>query len=65
MKGQQWEEKKRLLMAEVEKVVEEMIQWSEETPAPTLQQIEEKVLEIRQRVTQRIAELVIQTQEEA
>ncbi|MGC8946062.1 MAG: hypothetical protein ACP5N6_07900 [Anaerolineae bacterium] len=64
MKGQ-WEEKKRLLMAEVEKVVEEMIQWREETPAPTLQQIEEKVLEIRQRVTQRIAELVIQTQEEA
>jgi hypothetical protein len=51
------------LLAEAKEVIGELLDWNEETEAPTLTQIEDAVLELRKRMGERMAELVIEEQE--
>lgn len=51
------------LMKKAEGVIDELLDWQEETSAPKLRQVEEKVLELRQRLSEEMAETVIQQQE--
>ena len=50
------------LMAEAEGVIDELVEWTAETPAPTLTQIEDIVLKLRQRLSERMALAVIEAQ---
>ena len=51
------------LLAEAKEVIDELLDWTEETEAPTLTQIEDTVLELRKRLGERMAELVVEEQE--
>ncbi len=51
------------LMKEAEKVIDELIDWSEETAEPNLTQIEGKVLKLRQRLSEKMAQKVAEGQE--
>jgi hypothetical protein len=53
------------LMQEAESIIDELLNWTEETEKPTLSQIEEVVLELRERLSQKMAKSVIQGQAEA
>ena len=46
MKSQR-EQRKKALLAEFEEIVDEMLEWEENGPAPTLTEIEEVVLKLR------------------
>ncbi len=52
-------------MKEAERIIDELLAWEEETEKPNLSQIEEVVLELRERLSQKMAEVVIEGQEEA
>ena len=56
-------EKKAALMARVETLVEQMLDWEEGTPQPNLTQIEDQALSLRQRFGQALTESVIAGQE--
>ena len=56
-------ESKGKLMKEAEKVIDELLAWEEEVERPNLSQIEEVVLELRERLSQKMAESVIGGQE--
>lgn len=43
--------------------IEELLDWTEQTPEPTLAQIEEVILKLRQRLSERMAETVVETQD--
>ena len=51
------------LVAEAEEVIDELLDWHEETEAPTLTQIEDGVLKLRKRLGERITGKVIEDQE--
>lgn len=51
------------LMKEAEKVIDELLDWSEETAAPNLAQIEGVVLKLRQRLSEKMAQSVAAGQE--
>ena len=51
------------LMAEAELLIDELLTWDDENPAPTLTQIEDIVLELRKRMSERMAEALIEKQE--
>ena len=51
-------------MAEVGELFDELMDWEEQTQEPDLTQIEEKVLELRKRFGEQIAQKVILDQEE-
>jgi len=53
---------KKALLAEIEGMMEEMLEWEEKHSAPTLVEIEEVVLKIRQRVGQRLAQFLVERQ---
>jgi uncharacterized protein with PIN domain len=55
-------EKARLLR-QAESLIEEMLDWQEATDRPNLTQIEDKMLELRQRFGQELAREVIEAQE--
>jgi uncharacterized protein with PIN domain len=57
------EARKARLMQELETAVEELLDWDEDTDRPTLTQIEEKVLKLRQQVSEAMAMEVIRAQE--
>lgn len=57
------EEKKAQLMEEAETLIDELLEWDEQTKAPTLTQIEDVILKLRQRMGQRMAEEVLRGQE--
>ena len=57
------EELKTKLMKEAEAVIDELLAWQVETDEPNLAQIEEKVLELRQRLSEQMSEAVIANQE--
>ena len=46
------------LQAEANAAIEEVIQWSRDTEAPDLTQMEEKVLQLRERLRQRMLQLM-------
>lgn len=62
MEGQ-WEQRKKALLAEIEKIVDEVLEWEEGHPAPTLTEIEEVALKLRQRFGQQVAEFLVKRQE--
>jgi hypothetical protein len=57
------EEKKKDLMEEAEGLIDELLDWDEGAGAPTLTEIEDAVLELRQRMGRRMAEEVLGGQE--
>ncbi len=50
------------LMTEAEGLIDELVAWTADTPAPTLTQIEDIVLKLRQRLSERMAVAVIEAQ---
>lgn len=57
------EQRKRAFLAEIEKMVDEMLEWEEEHPTPTLTEIEELALKLRRQFGQQVAEFLVQRQE--
>ena len=55
-------EAKGKLMQEAEGIIEELLCWEEEVEKPDLSQIEDKVLELRQRLSEKMAEIVVEGQ---
>jgi hypothetical protein len=55
-------QKKAELLAEAEALIESLLDWDERTRTPNLRQIEDEVLELRQRFGQRLATTVIEDQ---
>ena len=53
------------LLAEAEAVIDELLEWDENTRTPTLSQLEDVLLKLRQRLSQRMAEVVLKEQEAA
>ena len=57
------EEMKAGLMKEAEAVIDELLDWHLEIEKPNLTQVEGKVLELRQRMSEQMSETVIENQE--
>jgi hypothetical protein len=57
------EEIKGELMKEAEAVIDELLDWHIETEKPNLSQVEGKVLELRERLSEQMAGRVIENQE--
>lgn len=57
-------EVKGSLMKEAEAVIDELLAWEEQVEAPDLSQIEGVVLKLRQRLSEKMAEVVIQQQDQ-
>jgi transcription initiation factor IIE alpha subunit len=55
--------RKARLIARAEQVINELLEWSEQTERPNLTQIEDKVLELRERFGEEMAREVIDEQE--
>lgn len=58
-------EMKAALLAKAEATIDELLQWTDETPHPNLMQVEDIVLKLRQEFGQALAEMTIQAQETA
>ena len=58
------EQLKAAYLQEAEALFDELMEWDEETQEPDLTQIEEKILELRKRFGERLAQQVIMRQEE-
>ena len=57
------EEMKAKLMREAEAVIDELLEWHLETDKPNLTQVEGKVLDLRQRLSEQMSQTVIENQE--
>ena len=56
-------ELKAAMQAEAQEVIDELLDWHDETEAPTLTQMEDIVLELRRRLGERMTEVMIEEQE--
>jgi hypothetical protein len=54
---------KAKLMADAEVMIDEVLDWNDHTPTPTLAQIEDVVLRLRKRLGEQVAEGVLESQE--
>lgn len=59
------EQLKADLMAQAEQAIEGLIGWSADTPQPTLAQIEEEVLKLREQLSEQMAQRVVAEQDAA
>jgi len=57
------EEIRAKLQAEANEMIDELLKWSEKVEEPNLEQIEEILLKLRKRLSERAAELLIENQE--
>jgi len=57
------EQLKTKLLAEAEAVIDEAVDWHENTQAPSLIEVEEILLKLRKRLSQRMAEIILEDQE--
>ena len=64
MKKLSREGKKATLMAKVEDLIDELLEWDDRTERPNLTQIEDMVLELRKRMSTAMAETVLESQED-
>jgi hypothetical protein len=55
--------RKARLMEQAESLIDELLDWNDNTPEPNLAQIEQVVLELRQRFSEEMAREVIEAQE--
>jgi hypothetical protein len=60
--GKSRKEMKAKLMKEAEAVIDELLDWHMETDKPNLTQVEGKVLELRQRLSEQMSETVLENQ---
>ena len=51
------------LMTEAEELIDELLEWDEKNPKPTLTQIEDVVLKLRKQMSERMTEAIIEGQE--
>ena len=51
------------LLSEAEEVIDELLEWHEDTEGPTLTEIEDVILKLRQRFGKRMAKVVVGDQE--
>ena len=51
------------LQAEAADAIDELLDWSEDVAAPTLTELEERMLKLRKRLGRRVAEIVLREQE--
>ncbi len=56
-------ERRAALEAKAKELIDELMQWSEETERPDLRQIEEEILKLRQALSESMLETVIEDQE--
>jgi hypothetical protein len=56
-------QRKARLMQEAERVIDELLDWSDHTPEPNLSQIEKVVLELRERLSEEMVQGVLEGQE--
>ena len=59
------EQTKAELMAQAEQAIEQLMGWSDDTPQPTLAQIEEVVLKLHKQLSEQMAQTVLAQQEAA
>ena len=50
------------LLAEAERAIDDLLDWTDQTPRPNLTQIENAVLKMRRQLSERAAQAVIETQ---
>jgi uncharacterized protein with PIN domain len=55
-------ERKAELQAEAERLIDELLDWTEQTEAPNLTQIEDEVLKLRQQFAEKLAEVAVAQQ---
>jgi hypothetical protein len=58
------EQRRAEMIAEASAVIDELLEWEKRAGAPNLTEMEDEVLELRQRLGQRMLESVIEDQEE-
>jgi len=51
------------LLAEAEQGIDELLDWTDQTPRPNLTQIENEVLKLRRRLSEQAAQAVIEAQD--
>lgn len=56
-------QRRAALLREVESWVDELLDWEEETPEPTLGQLEDQILVLRKRIGQQAAEILLADEE--
>jgi uncharacterized protein with PIN domain len=57
------EQKREELLAEAEEVIDELLEWGKDVPAPTFAELEEAVLKLRKRLGRRMVEIALREQE--